>query len=80
MEEVIATKMRKQLHKSPKNMKNKGHMSSSKENSNLLVTKLKDTKFCNLPDKEFEIAALRSQIRKHRKTIEQNWENSTWTK
>lgn len=38
----------------------------TKNNNNLLVTKFKDTKFCNLPDKEFEIDVWKTQGRKQK--------------
>lgn len=36
-----------------------------KTNNNLLVSKLKDIKLCNLPDKEFKINVLRTQTKTH---------------
>lgn len=49
--------MRKQC-KTSRNVKNQGNKTSPKDHSNLEVIKSKDVEICNLPGKEFRVAAL----------------------
>lgn len=80
---MSAVQLLKEQCKTPRNMKNQGNMSSQKDNNNPTISKFKGIKCYNLADKDFKNSCFEGtqwDTRKHKKSIQWNLEDGTWTK
>lgn len=54
----LVLQMQRQLCRTPRDVKNEGHIALQKDHNNLLVTEPKDMEIYDLSNKEFKIAIL----------------------